>query len=97
MLYDPIASSMAFLRILSLFAANGSSLFSVECRTQFGTVSRVSANPKGIESISPGLRGTSYPGSKTEKSPTLKGLHPFHKALICNPFRVGTFPCVNPA
>ena len=58
---------------------------------------RVSANPKGIESISPGLRGTSYPGSKTEKLPTLKGLHPFHKALLCNPFRVETFPCVNPA
>ena len=43
----------------------GSSLFSVECHKQFGTVSRVSANPKGIESISPGLRGTSYPRSKT--------------------------------
>jgi len=50
----------------------GSSLFSVEWRTQFGTVSRVSANPKGIESISPGLRGMSYPGGMTEKSQTLQ-------------------------
>jgi hypothetical protein len=75
----------------------GSSLFSVECRAQLGKVSRVPANPKGIESISPGLRGTSYPGSKTGKSPTLKGLHLFHKALIFNPFRVGTSPCGNPA
>jgi len=29
-------------------------------------------NPKGIESVSPGLRGTSYPGGMTEKSQTLK-------------------------
>jgi hypothetical protein len=28
-------------------------------------------NPKGIESISPGLRGTSYPGGMTEKFQTL--------------------------
>jgi len=48
-------------------------------------------NPNGIESISPGLRGTSYPGGMTEKSQTLKGLHLFHKSLICNPFRVVIF------
>jgi hypothetical protein len=48
-------------------------------------------NPKGIESTSPGLRGTSYPGGMTEKSQTLKGLHLFHKSLICNPFRVVIF------
>jgi len=58
---------------------------------EFGAVSCVSANPKGIESIRPGLRGTSYPAGKTEKSQTLKGLYLFHKALICNPFRVVTF------
>jgi len=29
-------------------------------------------NPKGIESISPGLRGMSYPGGMTEKSQTLQ-------------------------
>jgi hypothetical protein len=52
----------------------GSSLFSVKCRKQFGPVSRVSANPKEIESISAGLRGTSYPGRKTEKSQTLKAM-----------------------
>ena len=55
------------------------------------------SNPKGIGSISPGLRGTSYPGGKTESVQTLKGLYLFHKALICNPFRVGTFPRGNPA
>jgi len=56
-----------------------------------GAITRVSPNPKGIESISPGLRGTSYPGGKTEKSQTLKGLHLFHKSLQCNPFRVVVF------
>jgi len=39
-------------------------LFSVECQKQFETVPCVSANPKGIESISPGLRGTRYPGAR---------------------------------
>jgi len=77
------------------------SLFSVECRTQPGAVSCVSGNPKGIESISPGLRlaapqrseggGRSYPGGKTEKSHTLKGLNLVRKSLICNPFRVVPF------
>ena len=35
--------------------------------------------------------GGSYPGDKTEKSQTLKGLHLFYKSLQCNPFRVVTF------
>jgi hypothetical protein len=55
----------------------GSSLFSVECRAQLGKVSRVPANPKGIESISPGLRGTSYPEQDRE---------------IKNPERVASIP-----
>jgi hypothetical protein len=38
-------------------------------------MSLLSANPNGTESISPGLRETSYPGAATEKSQTLKGLH----------------------
>ena len=33
-------------------------------------------NPEGIEAISPGLRGTSYPGEKEQYIPTLKGLNP---------------------
>src|SRR5216684_8465214 len=37
-------------------------------------------NPKGIGSFSPGLRGTSYPGTARARSffPTLKGLHQSH-------------------
>ena len=31
-------------------------------------------NPEGIESSSPGLRGTSYPGLPCQALPTLKGL-----------------------
>ena len=64
-------------------------------------------NPKGIQSLSPGLRGTSYPGCHRRKeSPTLKGLE--HQrgtgaarqkpGPCCNPFRVeqgsGTQPRV---
>jgi hypothetical protein len=49
------------------------------------------ANPNGIVSISPGLRGTSYPGSKDGRIKTLKGLNLFHKMLIFNPFRVDEF------
>ncbi len=33
-------------------------------------------NPKGISAISPGLRGTSYPGFAAQRNPTLKGLNP---------------------
>ena len=33
------------------------------------------ANPKGIESFSPGLRGTSYPGSLAKTIPTRNGLN----------------------
>jgi hypothetical protein len=46
------------------------------------------ANPGGIEALSPGLRGTSYPGSKQREITTLKELNPFRKSLIFNPFRV---------
>jgi hypothetical protein len=65
------------------------------------------ANPEGIPSLSPGLRGTSYPGCGSSKeSPTLKGLQLLtgtaaarqRPALCCNPFRVedssGTQPRV---
>ena len=54
-------------------------------------------NPKGILSLSPGLRGTSYPGcDRSEDSPTLKGLQHLSlmpggrsKSVRCyNPFRV---------
>ena len=64
-------------------------------------------NPKGIPSLSPGLRGTSYPGrDRSKDSPTLKGLqHPTRTttarqlpAPCRNPFRVervsGTQPRV---
>ena len=64
-------------------------------------------NPKGIPSLSPGLRAASYPGCESSKdSSTLKGLkHPTRPtkarerpAPCCNPFRVerasGTQPRV---
>jgi hypothetical protein len=65
----------------------GSSLFSVQCQKQLWAMSSVSGNPKGIESISPGLRGTSYPGEKTEEFQTLKGLNFLHKSLIISPLQ----------
>src|SRR5688572_9226902 len=37
---------------------------------------RFSANPGGIQSQSPGLRGTSYPGKRSKLFSTLKGLRP---------------------
>ena len=56
---------------------------------------RQEVNPKGIRSLSPGLRGTSYPGCDRGKdSPTLKGLQHLtettrqNPAPCCNPFRV---------
>ena len=66
----------------------GSSLFSVECQAWYGAVLYVFTNPKGIESASPGLRGTSYPGCQDRKSQTLQGFHLLHNMLIFNPFRV---------
>ena len=54
-------------------------------------------NPKGIPSLSPGLRAASYPGYESSPySPTLKGLkHPTRPTEACqepatryNPFRV---------
>ena len=38
-----------------------------------GIVNRIS-NPEGIVAISPGLRGTSYPGKPSQVSTTLQGL-----------------------
>jgi hypothetical protein len=32
-------------------------------------------NPNGIQAVSPGLRGTSYPGFKEQTPSTLKGLY----------------------
>src|ERR1035441_2345750 len=68
---------------------------------------RQEVNPKGIPSLSPGLRATSYPGcDRSKDSPTLKGLQHLtgtsaarHKPVPCyNPFRVehdsGTQPRV---
>ena len=40
----------------------------------FGALRKTRTNPNGIESISPGLQGTSYPGN-TENNTTLKGLN----------------------
>ena len=54
-------------------------------------------NPKGIVSASPGLRGTSYPGSVPSGQSTLKGLkHRHHPEQILAPtplglIRAGTF------
>jgi hypothetical protein len=69
--------------------------------------SMAEVNPNGIPSLSPGLRGTSYPGcARSKESPTLKGLQPLtgnaaarQKPAPCrNPFRVehgsGTQPRV---
>ena len=62
-------------------------------------------NPKGIPSLSPGLRGTSYPGwDRSKDSPTLKGLHHLTRttaarqrpALCCNPFRVEHDSAIQP-
>src|ERR1039457_1598406 len=68
---------------------------------------RQERNPKGIPSLSPGLRAASYPGcDRSEDSPTLKGLQHQTRntaarrkhAPCCNPFRVehgsGTQPRV---
>ena len=46
-------------------------------------------NPNGIESISPGLRGTSYPGWMKIENPTPTGLRQAGRARGHNPFRVG--------
>ena len=44
-------------------------------------------NPEGIQSFSPGLRGTSYPGFATQWNTTLKGLNPF--ALVADATPLG--------
>src|ERR1019366_1766896 len=62
-------------------------------------------NPKGIPSLSPGLRGASYPGcARSKDSPTLKGLqHPTTTPMArqipapcCNPSRVEHDPRMQP-
>jgi membrane-bound metal-dependent hydrolase YbcI (DUF457 family) len=40
------------------------------------------ANPKGIASSSPGLRGTSYPGWEDERNQTLNGFRPTSQQLF---------------
>src|SRR5437870_2163163 len=63
-----------------------------------------SAHPNGMESLSPGLRGTSYPGSDEQDRSTLKGLHRLlsmcrnapigrQKPTGCNPYRVAHSEC----
>ena len=49
------------------------------------------SNPKGIPSLSPGLRGTSYPGKPKENTPQPQRGCIFvagHERRRCNPFRV---------
>jgi hypothetical protein len=47
---------------------------------------------KGLQSFSPGLRAASYPGGRhINKTTTLKGLNPFRKISLFNPFRVVEF------
>ncbi|MDB6020703.1 MAG: hypothetical protein JWQ04_560 [Pedosphaera sp.] len=49
-------------------------------------------NPNGIESISLGLRGTSYPGEAVGENTNPERVASFARtAPVCNPFRVGTF------
>ena len=62
-------------------------------------------NPKGILSLSPGLRGASYPGcGRSKESPTLKGLQHLARTATtrqqpgtcCNPFRVDYYSATKP-
>ncbi|MDB6022516.1 MAG: hypothetical protein JWQ04_2373 [Pedosphaera sp.] len=49
-------------------------------------------NPNGIESISLGLRGTSYPGEAFGENPNPERVASFARTTpVCNPFRVGKF------
>jgi hypothetical protein len=64
---------------------------SMESRGCFGR-SHGFANPFGIGSLSPGLRAASYPGGRhINNTTTLKGLNPFRKVSLFNPFRVVEF------
>src|SRR5580704_6005390 len=47
-------------------------------QTNFLGFSFLFPNPKGIETFSPGLRGTSYPGEKGQIAATLQGLNHRH-------------------
>ena len=83
---------------LSRFGNRRSGLSAFRAKLAIPHISRPrGANPKGIPSLSPGLRGTSYPGCESSKdSPTLKGLKhptrpteaPRESAPCYNPFRV---------
>jgi hypothetical protein len=64
-----------------------------ERRRDFGRMSAPTtfapfANPNGIDSISPGLRGTSYPGWTKTRITTPTGLDQTNGAPGCNPFRI---------
>ena len=51
------------------------------------------ANPKGIPSLSPGLRGTSYPGRTTSEGEfNPNGVVACRVDMRCNPVGVGRFP-----
>jgi hypothetical protein len=57
-------------------------------------------HPKGIESSSPGLRGTSYPGSTCKTSSTPTGFWPFRTGnpranIGHNPVGVGILPTIS--
>ena len=53
------------------------------------------ANPKGIPSLSPGLRGTSYPGKTSEGEFNPNGVVAYRVDMRCNPVGVGRF-CIGP-
>jgi hypothetical protein len=65
----------------------------MNCGGDFGSMNAMLAssscrNLNGIESISPGLRGTSYPGLTVRHASTPTGLHQGGRPKRCNPFRV---------
>src|SRR5580704_16903757 len=86
MTYLPTSPARCQMRL------SGSSLFAGEYKPPVYYFTKDAAsNPEGIESLSPGLRGTSYPGGEFRDFATLKGLNPFRNDVISNPFRVGAF------
>jgi len=88
-------SYISYMGYMSYIASLSPALFPRLAITHISRWQEV--NPKGIPSLSPGLRGTSYPGcDRSKDSPTLMGLQHLtgttaarHKpAPCCNPFRV---------
>ncbi len=74
----------------------GRDLEAARCKPGF---ERTPANPKGIESSSPGLpRPRGYPGSTRGRFSTPTGLRPVrrHWAVCRNPFGVGLIPTSSP-